>query len=83
MALDLPIEKASVAEAEDGHHSGRSADENNGHSEMIGTSHHTTLASFSHLDEKKILRKVNNGREGGLEADGRVCLLASKLTTRT
>lgn len=42
-----PVEKADVVEAEMGHASDRS-----------GNKSGTTLESFAHLDEKKILRKV-------------------------
>lgn len=50
-------EKLAVSEAENGHDSPLSQDERTPGVDLAREE--TTMASFSHLDEKKILRKVS------------------------
>lgn len=58
MASDSPAEKASLTEAEYDKHSRRTGEVLGGPKDVTATPYQTTLASFAHLDEKKILRKV-------------------------
>jgi hypothetical protein len=58
MSYSSPDEKASIVEAEHGHGALQRRDDEAGKIDALGAEPNTTLESFSHQDEKKILRKV-------------------------
>jgi hypothetical protein len=53
------VEKATLAQNEKAEHARLSKEEEVARIDAIATAPETTMASFAHLDEKKILRKMD------------------------